>query len=41
MPQYRGIPGPGNRSGWVRERGVGGYRGLSERKLGKRIAFEM
>ena len=23
MPQYRGIPGPGSRSVWVREQGVG------------------
>jgi hypothetical protein len=21
MPQYRGMPGPGSRSGWVREQG--------------------
>jgi hypothetical protein len=38
MPQYRGMPGPG----WVGEQGRGVvYRGLSERKLGKEIAFEM
>jgi len=30
--QYRGMPGPGSRSGWVGEqgRGGGGYRGLLE-----------
>jgi hypothetical protein len=42
MPQYREISGPGNRSDWVGEQGEGsGYRVLSERKLGKGIAFEM
>jgi hypothetical protein len=42
MPQYRGMPGSGRGSGWVRVRvRVGGYRGLLERKLGKGIAFEM
>jgi hypothetical protein len=41
MPKYRGMPGPGSMSGWVGEQGEGGYRGLSERKLGKDIAFEM
>jgi hypothetical protein len=31
MPQYRGIPGPGSRSVWVREQGWDrGYRGLLE-----------
>jgi hypothetical protein len=36
------MPGPGSRSGWVVEQGEwGGYRGFSERKLGKGIAFEM
>jgi hypothetical protein len=24
MPQYRGMPGPGSRSGWVGEQGEGG-----------------
>ena len=24
MPQYRGIPGPGSRSGWFGEQGAGG-----------------
>jgi hypothetical protein len=41
MPQYRGMPGPGSGTGWVREQGEeGGYRGFSGRKLGKGIAFE-
>jgi hypothetical protein len=41
MPQYRGMTRPGSRSGWFGEQGLGGYRGLSQRKLGKGIAFEM
>jgi hypothetical protein len=42
MSQYRGMAGPGTWSGWVGEQGGGwGYRELSERKLGKGIAFEM
>jgi hypothetical protein len=42
MPQYRGMPGPGSRSGWVGEQGEGGGdRGFSEGKLGKGITFEM
>jgi hypothetical protein len=42
MLQYRGMPGPESRSGWVGEQGEGGvYRGRSERKLGKEIAFVM
>jgi hypothetical protein len=28
MPQYRGVPGPGDGSEWVGEQGRGGYRGL-------------
>jgi hypothetical protein len=40
MPQYRGLPGPGSRNG-LGSRVGGGYRILSERKLGKGIAFEM
>jgi hypothetical protein len=28
-------------SGWLGEQGDGGYRGLSERKLVKGLAFEM
>jgi hypothetical protein len=36
------MPGPGSGSGCVVEQGEGGgYRGVSERKLGKEIAFEM
>jgi hypothetical protein len=36
------MPGQGSGSGWVEEEGEGGeYRGFSERKLGKGIAFEM
>jgi hypothetical protein len=42
MPQYRGMPGPGSRCGWVGEQGeVGGDRGFLERKLGNGITFEM
>jgi hypothetical protein len=42
IPQYRGMPGPGSRSGWVGEQGERGRdRGFSERKLGKGITFEM
>jgi hypothetical protein len=42
MPQYREMPGPGSRSGWVGEQGLGGgYMGFSKRKLGKGITFEM
>jgi hypothetical protein len=42
MPQDRGMPGPGIRSGWVGEQGEGGgYRGFLEGKLGKGITFEM
>jgi hypothetical protein len=42
MPQYRGMPGLGSGSGWVREQGEGReYRGFSEGKLGKGIIFEM
>jgi hypothetical protein len=26
MPQYRGLPGPGSRSGWVSEQGEEGKR---------------
>jgi hypothetical protein len=40
--QYRGIPGPGSRSGCVGEqREEGGERGVLERKLEKEITFEM
>jgi hypothetical protein len=42
MPQYRGMPGPGRRSGWFGEQGEeGGGSLFSERKLGKGIVFEM
>jgi hypothetical protein len=42
MLQYRGMPGPGSRSGWVGKQGKEeGDRGFSERKLGKGITFEM
>jgi hypothetical protein len=36
------MPGPGNRSVWVEEKGKGGDdSGLSERKLGKGISYKM
>ena len=42
MPQYRGMPGPGNGSGWVGEQGKGERnRGFWERKLEMGITFEM
>jgi hypothetical protein len=42
MPQYRGMSGPGTRSGWGGEQGeTVGDRGFSEGKLGKGITFEM
>ena len=42
MPQYRGMPGPGKRSGWGGEqREWGGDKGFSEGKLGKGITFKM
>jgi hypothetical protein len=42
MPQYRGMPGPGNGSEQVGEQGEGGgNRRFSERKIRKRITFEM
>ena len=42
MPQYRGMPEPVIRSGWVGEqREWGGDRRFSEEKLGKVIIFEM
>jgi hypothetical protein len=42
MPLYRGIPGPGRRSGWVGDQGKGRRdRGFSEGKLGKGLTFEM
>ena len=42
VPQYRGMLGPGIRSGLVEDQGEGGEdRGFSEEKLGKGITFEM
>jgi hypothetical protein len=42
MPYHRGMPGPVSGSEWVGKQRKGeGYRGFSERKLGKEIAFEM
>jgi hypothetical protein len=42
MAQYRGMSGPGSRSGWVGEQGEGGGdRGFSEGKPGKGTTFEM
>jgi hypothetical protein len=44
MHQYREIPAPRNRNGWVEERGwVGWVLGMGdfERKLRKGIIFEM
>jgi hypothetical protein len=42
MPQYRGMPRPGSRNGWIGEQGDwGGYRGFSEGILGKGITYEM
>jgi hypothetical protein len=35
------MSGPGSGSGWVGEQERGGYRELSNRKLGKGIAFEI
>jgi hypothetical protein len=42
MPQYRGMPRPGSRSGWVGEQEEGeGDRQFLEGKLGKGITFEI
>jgi hypothetical protein len=43
MPHYKGMPGPGIRSGYVGEQGEGrgGDKGFSEGKPGKEITFEM
>jgi hypothetical protein len=42
MPQYRGMPGPGSRIGWVGEQGKWeGNRRFLERKLGNGVTFEM
>jgi hypothetical protein len=42
MPQYRGMPGSGSRSGWIGEQGAGGRGDMrySEGKLGKGITFD-
>jgi hypothetical protein len=37
MLQYRGMPGPGSGNRWAGVQREGGYRGFSERKLGKGI----
>jgi hypothetical protein len=42
MPQCKGMPGPGSRSGWVGEQEEGGAdRQFSERKPGKATTFEI
>jgi hypothetical protein len=41
MPQYRGMPGPGSRSGWAGDQGGGDDRAFSVGKLGKRITFKI
>jgi hypothetical protein len=42
MPQIRGMPGHGSRSGWVGEQGEGAWdREVSEEKPEKGITFEM
>jgi hypothetical protein len=42
MPHYRGISGPGSRSGWVGKQGQGGGdRGFLEGNPEKGITFEM
>jgi hypothetical protein len=42
MPQCRGIPSQGSRSGWVSEHGVGGWdEWFMEGKTGKWITIEM
>ena len=42
LHKYRGMPGPGSRSGWVDKKGEWrGNMGYSEGKLGKGITFEM
>jgi hypothetical protein len=40
-PRYRGMPGPGSRSGWVGEQGSGRVQGTFREEIGKGIAFEM
>jgi hypothetical protein len=42
FPQYREMPGPGSRSGWIGEQREGESIGdFSESKLGKGITCEM
>jgi hypothetical protein len=42
MPQCRGMPGSGSRSGWVGEQKKGGVdKEFSEGKQGKEIIFEI
>ena len=42
MPQCRGMPGQGSRSGWVGEHREGdGDLGFIEGKLGKGVIFKM
>jgi hypothetical protein len=42
MPQYRGMPGQGSRSGWVGEQGEEGkVRKFSEGRLANGITFKM
>jgi hypothetical protein len=42
MPQCRGMPGPGSRSGWAGEQGEWGGDGSFQRERpGKAITFEM
>jgi hypothetical protein len=42
MPRYRGVPGPGSRSGWVGEQVERGRdRSFSEGKPGKEKTFEI
>jgi hypothetical protein len=42
MPQYREMPGPGSRNGWVSKQGdLVEDRGFLEGKLGKGMTFEM
>jgi hypothetical protein len=42
MPQYKGMPGSGSRSGWVGDQGEGIKIGdFQEGKLGKGITLEV
>jgi hypothetical protein len=42
MLKFRGMLGPGSKSGWVGEQGKrGGDKGASEKKSGKGITLEM